>query len=137
MESSIAIMPIEEVRAVAKYRRFYTPTEVAEHDQPHDCWVSFLGKVYEITALLEANPGKLSQPLIEAAGTDISHWFNAENGELKRHVDQISNVECFYVPGGRTIHVAPSEPRSDWATDYPIPWWKYVFDEAFFFDALR
>ena len=34
-------------------RRFYTPYEVALHSSPDDCWVSFLGGVYNLTALLK------------------------------------------------------------------------------------
>jgi hypothetical protein len=83
----------------AKYiqRRFYTPYEVAQHNSPDDCWVSFLGSVYNLTSLIKVrntltcstfdipkflslyfswqnNPGILSAPLIKAAGQDISNW---------------------------------------------------------------
>lgn len=29
-----------------------------------------------------------------------------------------------YTPMGRFIHVPPSYPRSDWATNFGVPWWK-------------
>lgn len=34
-------------------RRFFTPAEVAEHNQPEDLWVSYLGYVYDLTPLAE------------------------------------------------------------------------------------
>jgi cytochrome b involved in lipid metabolism len=34
-------------------RRYYTPYEVAQHNTPDDCWVSFLGSVYDITRLIK------------------------------------------------------------------------------------
>lgn len=34
-------------------RRFYTPYEVAQHTSPTDCWVSFLGGVFDITELIK------------------------------------------------------------------------------------
>lgn len=33
--------------------RYFTPKEVAAHNDVHDCWVSLLGKVCNLTALLE------------------------------------------------------------------------------------
>jgi hypothetical protein len=34
-------------------RRFYTPYEVAKHNTADDCWISFLGGVYDLTPLLQ------------------------------------------------------------------------------------
>ena len=36
-----------------KYRRYYTPYEVATHNCMEDCWVSFLGGVYDLTPLIK------------------------------------------------------------------------------------
>lgn len=33
-------------------RRYYTPTEVAYHNQNDDCWVSFFNEVYDLTKLI-------------------------------------------------------------------------------------
>ena len=35
----------------ATSRRYYTPREVAAHSSDDDCWVSFLGNVYDLTEL--------------------------------------------------------------------------------------
>ncbi len=82
------------VSTKGKNRRFYTPYEVAQHNTPSDCWVSFLGGVYDLTNLLQVralcetrvsarctdavfeqnNPGVIIEPLIKFAGQDISGW---------------------------------------------------------------
>merc|ERR1712061_388817 len=64
-----------------------------------------------------------AQPIIEAAGTDISHWFNENTGEPKTHIDPKTGLEEIYCPWGRYIHVPPPGPESNWATNYSIPWW--------------
>ena len=40
---------------VAQRSRYYTPNEVALHNTPSDLWVSFLGKVYDLTELVKTN----------------------------------------------------------------------------------
>lgn len=42
-----------------KRPKYYTPNEVSIHNTLKDIWVSFLGKVYDLTALCEANAGKI------------------------------------------------------------------------------
>lgn len=39
-------------------RRFFTPVEVAQHNQPEDLWVSYLGYVYDLTPLAQEYKGK-------------------------------------------------------------------------------
>ena len=38
--------------------KYYTPQEVAVHNTMEDLWVSFLGKVYNLTPLCEKYRGK-------------------------------------------------------------------------------
>ena len=38
--------------------RYYTPKEVAAHNAPGDCWVSYLGKVYNLTSLCKEHTGE-------------------------------------------------------------------------------
>eukprot|EP00967_Tisochrysis_lutea_P133872 scaffold235716_cov22-Tisochrysis_lutea.AAC.1 len=42
-----------QFQARGPLRRFYTPYEVAQHNTPSDCWVSFLGGVYDISKLIK------------------------------------------------------------------------------------
>jgi len=110
----------------AKYiqRRFYTPYEVAQHNSPDDCWVSFLGSVYNLTSLIKNNPGILSAPLIKAAGQDISNWFDDVTRDVKVHICPVTHLTRYYIPMGTFPHVPPVEPMGDWDTSYGIPWWK-------------
>jgi len=63
-----------------KLRRFYTPSEVAKHNTADDVWVSKFNKVFDLTLLLDSNKGKTEcDPIVLAAGTDITHWFDLEN----------------------------------------------------------
>ena len=49
------IMPVK----TTKRPKYYTPNEVSIHNTLKDLWVSFLGKVYDLTPLCEKNAGKL------------------------------------------------------------------------------
>lgn len=77
-----------------------TPREVRQHCSPSDCWVSIHGKVLDVTQLvkvhlsvrfleqfgslwttrgsgcLQEHEGPLAEPILRAAGTDISHWYD-------------------------------------------------------------
>ena len=59
-----------------KIRRYYTPDEVKIHNTADDCWVSFFNRVYDLTGLIQKNYGVLCEPIIKAAGSDITHWFD-------------------------------------------------------------
>jgi len=103
-------------------RHYYTTADVAKHGYAHDCWVSSFGKVLDLTPLLAEYDGPLAQPLIEAAGTDISHWFDEASGGAtpKRHIDPASGLEDVYCPWGRYIHVPPQGS----ASTCELPWWE-------------
>ena len=60
-----------------KVRNFYIEPEVVQHNTADDCWVSFFNQVFDLTLLIQdnhANP--LCDPIVLAAGTDITHWFD-------------------------------------------------------------
>ena len=65
-----------------KLRRYYTPTEVALHNTADDCWVSFFNEVYNLSKLIQDNYSNECQPLIKAAGSDITHWFDPLTREV-------------------------------------------------------
>ena len=78
--------------------RYYTPGEVALHNVPSDCWVSYLGKVYDLTLLCKEHMGDvLLKPIIANAGRDISHWFNSEDGEVSDVLLLCYTPECMCV----------------------------------------
>jgi len=105
-------------------KRFYTAADIAKHSASHDCWVSYFGRVYDLTPLLAAYDGPLAQPIIDAAGTDISHWFDEETRQPKTHIDPMTGLEEIYCPWGRYIHVPPQGPESSWSTKFDMPWWE-------------
>lgn len=40
-----------------KEQKYYVPSEVAVHNVESDCWVSALGQVFDLTALVAAHKG--------------------------------------------------------------------------------
>eukprot|EP00049_Salpingoeca_infusionum_P002810 m.60098 g.60098 ORF g.60098 m.60098 type:complete len:217 (-) comp11800_c1_seq1:185-835(-) len=104
---------------------YFTPAQVGAHNSSDDLWVSFLGHVYDLTAFVAEHEGSpLTKPIIAAAGTDISHWFDKEKKDLKRFIDPVTGVEAFYTPNGRMLHVPPPGPSTKWATNFGKPWWQ-------------
>jgi len=63
-------------------------------------------------------------PIVEAAGTDISHWFDETTGKLKTYVHPVTRLPVSYPPGKRFIHCPPPAPLSNWRTDYGTAWYK-------------
>ena len=108
-----------------KLRRYYTPAEVSSHNTASDCWVSFFDEVYDLSKLIQDNPCAESEPLIKAAGTDITHWFEPSTKEPKRWVDSKTNMNWYYCPYGRYLHIPPIEPDSSWdPSSFSVPWWR-------------
>lgn len=103
--------------------KYFTQEELAVHNNPENCWVTIFDKVYDISSLIMDNRGPLSNPLVEAGGTSISHWFDEKTGDLKTYIDPVRNIEMYYTPRGRFIHVPPPEPV-DRTEIVALPWWK-------------
>eukprot|EP01038_Epipyxis_sp_PR26KG_P008419 gene8419-11386_t len=103
--------------------KYFTALEVSVHCNPEDCWVSIFDNVYDITGLILANRGVLANPLIEAGGTSITHWFNEKTGEVKTYIDPVRNIKMYYTPYGRFIHVPPEDPM-DKVEAIALPWWR-------------
>ena len=77
----------------------------------------------DLTPLLAEYQGPLAQPIIAAAGSDISFWFDEATGQPVSHVDPVTQMKEVYCPWGRYIHVPPQGPESAWGTDFSTPWW--------------
>lgn len=101
-----------------KKRRYYINSELAAHSSPNDIWVCFFGDLYDLTHLVQSNiASPLVEPLIEAAGTDITHWFDQKTKEPRKQVDE-EGKEVYYCPNGPFLHLDISEDITS------IPWWK-------------
>ena len=67
---------------------YYTLFEVSVHNDETDLWVSLLGKVYNLTKLIEINKNKkFIEPLLVFAGKDLSHWFNEDTEQVNSCID--------------------------------------------------
>lgn len=109
--------------------KYFTPNEVSVHNTMKDLWVSFLGKVYDLTPLCQKHGGDvLLKPIVAAGGKDISHWFDKKTKDIRACVDPETNCVFPHIPMGRFIHIPPRCPRTDWANDFGRPWWK---DESY------
>lgn len=64
------------------------------------------------------------KPILAAAGTDISHWFDAKTGDVRTYIDPITHCRVPYTPYGRFLHIPPPYPTTDWRNDFVTPWWK-------------
>lgn len=90
-----------------------------------DCWVSLFGKVLDLTPLL-ADPqyGTLADPIVAAAGSDVSFWFDKKTGSVKTYVDPATNLVSPYCPQGLFIHVAVPAPRTGGPESPATAWWE-------------
>lgn len=114
--------------------KYFTAEEVAVHNSADDCWVSIFKNIFDLTELLRENRGTLAIPLIDAAGSSISHWFNEKTGDVRTYVDPEKNIVLPYTPYGRFIHVPPPDPR-DQSVVVSVPWWrdpKYIVGQVSF-----
>jgi len=84
--------------------------------------------VFDITKLIAENHGNtLCDPLVLAAGSDISHWFVSETREPKMVIDDKSGKDVFFCPTGRYLHIPPTDPNSkvaDECAPFETPWWR-------------
>jgi len=114
----------ERAKMSSSGQRYYTPDEVASHDRYDDLWVSMFGKVYDLTKLVADNSGSLVEPIIDAAGTDISHWFDPVTKKVKTYMDPETELEVPFCPMGEFLHCPPSVPTTMWSSNIGKPWWQ-------------
>lgn len=80
--------------------------------------------VAKLCKFLDISGDVLLKPIIEAAGKDITHWFDKKTKDIRTHIDPVTKCKFYYTPRGRFIHTPPRCPRTDWANDFGRPWWK-------------
>lgn len=103
---------------------YYAPFEVVIHNTPEDCWVSFLGKVFNITPLLKKHETeKCVAPLIAMAGKDISHWFDERTGDIQHYIHPVTGCRVPYCPFGPIPDVSVEVPATAWKPLSRLPWW--------------
>lgn len=106
-------------------QHYIAPFEVVIHNKPTDCWVSFLGKVFDITPLIKQyQTENCIKPLIAHAGKDISNWFDPETGDIRHYIHPVTGVKVPYCPYGRLPDIEYQVPTSKWRPVPEVPWWK-------------
>ncbi|XP_043270393.1 cytochrome b5 domain-containing protein 1 [Venturia canescens] len=107
-----------------KKLEYFLPTEVVLHNKPEDCWVSYLGGVYDLTELCYVwKYCREINPILANAGKDISHWFDHEKGDIRYYVNPLTGVRVPYCPHGPIPDVGPSVPTTMWRPLDKCPWW--------------
>ncbi|CCW70361.1 unnamed protein product [Phytomonas sp. Hart1] len=109
--------------------RFYTPNEVRQHAFSDDAYVSLNENVLDLTPLIKSYKARpkfahLVIPLVRAAGSDISHWWDPISDDLKTCVNVVSGMRTYAQPDGLFPHVPTIFPDSNIDLEYDIPWWK-------------
>eukprot|EP00755_Sulcionema_specki_P029631 Sspe_Gene.92560::Locus_65017_Transcript_3_3_Confidence_0.500_Length_1320::g.92560::m.92560 len=106
--------------------RYLTPNEVRQHNTEDDAWVSIHGKVLDLTPLIAEYRGSLTEPLVKAAGTDITHWFDksGDTPDIRKCIDPNTGLQTLYQPNGRFIHVPTLAVDHSIDLGYEVPWWK-------------
>ena len=103
---------------------YILPSEVALHNTSQDCWVSFLDHVWDLTDLVKDRPNDpLVLPIIKAAGTDISHWFNPQTKNIRTRIDDISELEVPNLPMEHLLDVPDISPSTGLVPS-SNPWWR-------------
>ena len=101
---------IEEAKHVPrpyKLRRYYTPNEVSAHNSTDDLWVSLFNKVYDLTLLINKNHNKPEcDPIVLAAGTDITHWFDVATQNVRSKSTLPSSTMCANLVSHITLYTA-------------------------------
>nr|CAI5843824.1 unnamed protein product [Callosobruchus analis] len=104
---------------------YFAPFEVVIHNKPDDCWVSFLGKVFDITPLVKAYKNqRCIRPLLCMAGKDISHWFDEKTGDIQYYIHPETGCRIPYCPHGPIPDVSVQVPSTDWRPLEGKPWWR-------------
>jgi hypothetical protein len=100
------------------------PSEVLAHNTSEDCWVSFLDYVWDLTNLVKGHANDEEyQPIIRAAGTDISHWFNPATKDIRTIVDAEREMQVPHLPVDVLLHV-PKIGAGTGAVPPSEPWWR-------------
>lgn len=118
---------IKSIPAPYRSQKYYHPEEVRKHNTANDCWVSIFNDVYDLTQIIQIFYSKLTDPIVKAAGQDISHWFDPITKNVfafiqpKVCVVEGSCYKGYYAPNGQYLHLPPNYPDSSWKPDYKIP----------------
>lgn len=63
----------------------------------------------------------LVEPLVKAAGTDITFWFDPADKEPKSCIDHKTGLTTYYLPQGRYLHIPSTDPDAEYEGDFETP----------------
>ncbi|GBF98786.1 hypothetical protein Rsub_11368 [Raphidocelis subcapitata] len=118
-------------RSSGRRQRYYTPQEVSMHNTPNDCWVSFLGGVYDLTRVLKAS-GKWVGLQIESCSVStaqrqqrrLRRRFDPATGDVRTYVHPDTQLRVPYCPQGEFVHLSPMWPCTEVDCGGQQPWWR-------------
>jgi alkylation response protein AidB-like acyl-CoA dehydrogenase len=110
-----------------------TPEDVEKHNTEKDCWMSILGKVYDVTPFLSEHPGG-KKILLKFAGKDATKEFS-----------QFHQVNAVIQKYGSRLQVAVLEDTKPSQTSYSFdstlpftePAWYLSFNSPYYNDSHR
>ena len=103
-------------------RRYYTRADVSSHRTAGDCWVVIYQNVLDVSSMIASCSTHLAAPLIQSAGTDISHWFLVDKKTRLFVPKTVMNLPDStsprpFAPFGPFMHLEGDLPSSG------MPWW--------------
>ena len=84
-----------ETEGASTRPRVFVPEELAVHNSRDNCWVAVNHKVIDVTPVIASLPAEhaaLADPLLDNAGTDISHWFDEVTKQVKTFIDELRHA---------------------------------------------
>ena len=72
----------------AKDEKVFTADEVSQHNSLESLWVSYKGKVYDVTEFAQSHPGG-AKNLLLAAGKDLAPFWGLYQQHSADHVQEI------------------------------------------------
>ena len=89
----IIILLFFSFTSVVFAQKSYTISEIKDHDNPSDCWMSINGKVYNLTTYLEDHDKELD--IRSWCGTDATLDYTDKAGKGKSHSNRADNLLSF------------------------------------------
>ena len=86
--------PVTDDVAYGEPVTVYSLSDVAEHKQRTDCWMTIHGQVYNLTAYLPQHPTSL-QVILPSCGLESSHAYDTKKRD-RSHSDEAEKLLAQY-----------------------------------------
>ena len=102
---------------LAKAEEIYTVEEVSKHNSLESLWVTYKGKVYDVTEFAQAHPGG-AKNLLLAAGKDLAPFWGLYQQHSADHVQEILARYCIGKLDPKSIEKSSSKSSENSAYRY-------------------